>query len=64
MDIIYVYTILYILLHSLAFHLTVPVFYLHRLSRFADSHRSAHVLGLAPIHGPQERQALSELQTK
>ena len=60
---VYIYCI-DILQHSLAFHLTVPVLYLHRLSRFADSHRSAHVLGLAAIHGPQERQALSELQTK
>ena len=61
---VYILYILDILQHSLAFHLTVPVLYLHRLSRFADSHRSAHVLGLAAIHGPQERQALSELQTK
>ena len=43
---------------------TFFVFCQHRLNKFADNHRNAHVLGLAAIHGPQEKQALSELQSK
>ena len=46
------------------FILPFSVPHLQRLSKFADSHRNAHVLGLAAIHGPQEKQALSELQSK